>query len=204
MNKTRAADAGPDTKTRILESAAAVFARKGYHDTRMDDIVAESGASKGGIYFHWPSKEKVFLALIDSFAALLEERLKERLSAAPGGMARLDEALAVCVETFGRYKPLAKVAFVQASGLGMAFERKRQAIGDRFIAIIKENLETAAMEGSIPPLDAELAAHVWMGALNEVIMRWIQTGSPDAAASLPALRTILLRSVGVADGRLRT
>lgn len=204
MNTTRAADASPDTKTRILESAAAVFARKGYHDTRMDDIVAESGASKGGIYFHWPSKEKIFLALIDSFADQLEGRLKERLSAAPGGMARLDEALAVCVETFGRYKLLAKVAFVQASGLGMAFERKRQAIGDRFIAIIKENLETAATEGSIPPLDAELAAHVWMGALNEIIMRWIQTGSPDAAASLPALRTILLRSVGVADGRLRT
>jgi len=202
MKEETTAGEGPDTRTKILESAAAVFARKGYHETRVDDIALESGTSKGAFYFHWPSKEKIFLALVDSFADLLEARLVERLSKAPGGMTRLDEALAVCVETFGRYKSLAKIALVQATGLGMSFEKKRRSVGDRFIRIIRENLEEAVAEGSIPPLDADIAAHAWMGALNEIILRWIETGKPDPVKALPALRAILLRSVGVPAQRI--
>ena len=192
----------PDTRLRILESAATVFARKGYHDTRVDDIALESGTSKGGFYFHWASKEKIFLALVDSFADLLEERLVARLSGATGGIERLDAALFVCVETFGRYKSLAKVVLVQASGLGMGFEKKRRSVGDRFIRIIGENLEKAVADGSIAPIDTDIAAHAWMGALNEIVMRWIQTGKPDPVKSLPAIRAILLRSVGVAPEKI--
>jgi len=194
--KARPGD-NPDTRERILESAAAVFARKGYHDTRVDDIALESGTSKGAIYFHWASKEKVFLALIEGFAGLLEDRLRASLEKTPSGRARLDAALRVCVETFGRYKSLAKIALVQATGLGMSFETKRREVLERFTAIIQENLEEAAAEGSIPAVDAELAAQVWMGALNEIIMRWILTGRPDPTTALPELRAMLLRSVGL-------
>ena len=41
------------TKTRILDAALSAFSRKGYHDTRLDDIVDESDTSKGAIYFHF-------------------------------------------------------------------------------------------------------------------------------------------------------
>jgi len=192
----------PDTKKRILEAAATVFSRKGYHETRVDDIALESGTSKGGFYFHWASKEKIFLALVDGFADLLEARLVERISAAGGGMERLDAALAVCVETFGRYKSLAKIVLVQAAGLGFSFEKKRRAVENRFIRIIRENIEEAAASGSIPPLDAEIAAQIWMGALNGIVMRWIESGKPDPVKSLPAIRALLLRSIGVAPEKI--
>ena len=193
---------GSDTKTRILEAAASVFASKGYHDTRIDDIVEASGSSKGGFYFHWPSKEKIFLSLIDTFADLLEDRLRERLAVARGGIGRLDAALGVCVETFGKYRSLAKIAIVQAAGLGLTFETQRRRVEDRFVAIIRENLAAAIADGSIPPIDPEIAAMVWMGALDGIVMRWIQTGSPDPQVALPSIRAILLRSIGIADGRI--
>ena len=193
---------GPDTKTRILEAAASVFANKGYHDTRVEDIVEASGSSKGGFYFHWPSKEKIFLALIDTFAELLEQRLVARLGRIEGGIERLDAALQVCIETFGSYRTLARIAIVQATGLGLAFDSKRREVEDRFVAIIRENLASAIADGSIPAVDPEIAARVWMGALDAIVMRWIQTGSPDPKAALPALRTILLRSVGISDARI--
>jgi AcrR family transcriptional regulator len=43
----------------------ACFARQGYHATSMDDVVRESGLSVGAIYSYFPSKEELFLALID-------------------------------------------------------------------------------------------------------------------------------------------
>jgi AcrR family transcriptional regulator len=48
---------------RILDAAKTLFSSKGYHETSMDDIVRESGLSKGAIYGHFESKEKLFLAV---------------------------------------------------------------------------------------------------------------------------------------------
>ena len=40
-------DSTQETRSRILEAAVKVFASKGYHDTKVDDIVKDSGTSKG-------------------------------------------------------------------------------------------------------------------------------------------------------------
>ena len=186
-----------ETRLRILEAAVNVFATKGYHDTKVDDIVSESKTSKGSFYFYFPSKQDIFLALVDMFAELLESRLRDRIDSEASGMVRLDLALHVCLETFGQYRGLAKIAFVQATGLGLAFEEKRRAVNDRFIEIIKDNLDHAVAEGSIPALDTEVAACAWMGALNEIVLRWVYTGQPDPIRTLPALRKLLLQSVGI-------
>lgn len=185
-----------ETRDRILEAAVTVFASKGYHDAKVDDIVAESNTSKGSFYFYFPSKQDIFLALVDKFANLLESRLKDSFVSETSGLVRVDLALRVCFETFGQYRGLAKIALVQASGLGIAFEEKRRAVNERFIKIIKVQLDEAVAEGSIPPLDTEVAACAWMGALNEVVLRWIHTGQPDPIRALPELKKILLQSIG--------
>ena len=94
-------DSTQETRSRILEAAVNVFASKGYHDTKVDDIVSQSQTSKGSFYFYFPSKQDIFMALVDTFADLLESRLHERLSTEPSGTARVDAALHVCLETFG-------------------------------------------------------------------------------------------------------
>lgn len=49
----------------ILASAAEVFGRKGYSEASMDDLVKESGISKGGIYTYFPTKEAIFLEIAE-------------------------------------------------------------------------------------------------------------------------------------------
>ena len=191
-----------ETRERILEAAVNVFASKGYHDTKVDDIVAESKTSKGSFYFYFPSKQDIFLALVDTFADLLESRLQNRVQTVTSGVARVDLALRVCLETFGQYRGLAKIALVQATGLGLAFEEKRRAVNDRFIAFIRKNLDEAVTEGGIPALDTEVAACAWMGALNEIILRWVYTGQPDPVRALPAMRRLLLQSIGIPEERI--
>lgn len=184
-----------DTRERILSAAIKVFSQKGYHDARMDDIVAEAGASKGGVYFHFPGKDQLFLALIDAFAEKLEARLTAAIAAEQGGMARVEAALAAGLAVFGEYRQLAKIFLVQAVGLGQRFEEKRRAILDRFARLIQTHLDEAIADGDIPPIDTQIAALVWVGAINELVMRWIETGQPEPERILPTLRTMLLRSI---------
>ena len=190
------------TRRRILEAAISVFARKGYHEASMDEIVAESSSSKGSLYSHFPGKQQMFLAIVEEFVAGLQERLDEAIAGSHDGVERVEAALRVCMETFGQHRSLAKILLVQALGLGAAFEHKRLEVHRRFIRIIQSYLDQAVDEGAIPPLDTQVAAHAWMGALNEVVIQWVHTGEPAPERALPALRNILLRSVGVSEQRI--
>ena len=49
---------------RIMDAAAALMIRYGYDKTTMSDIAREAGVSKGALYLHWSSKEKLFEAML--------------------------------------------------------------------------------------------------------------------------------------------
>ena len=51
------------THAQIMDTAERLFATKGFDGTSMNDIVKESGVSKGAIYGHFESKEQLFLSL---------------------------------------------------------------------------------------------------------------------------------------------
>jgi AcrR family transcriptional regulator len=56
-------DVSEERKAQIFQAALACFGRKGYHLTTMDDIVAESGLSKGALYWYFESKKELFISL---------------------------------------------------------------------------------------------------------------------------------------------
>ena len=52
------------TRTRILASALALFAKKGYEHTTFTDIAARLKMTKGAVYWHFESKEALLMALV--------------------------------------------------------------------------------------------------------------------------------------------
>ena len=58
----------PDTseirRNQILDAATTVFVRQGFQHARMDDIVEESGLSKGTLYWYFKSKEDIINAIL--------------------------------------------------------------------------------------------------------------------------------------------
>lgn len=53
------------TRARVLTAAAEVFARTGFLAASMNDIVDEAGVTKGAVYFHFPSKEALAVAIVE-------------------------------------------------------------------------------------------------------------------------------------------
>src|SRR5476649_1930069 len=65
------------TRRHLLEAAAIVFARDGFHGATLDDVAATAGFTKGAVYSNFKSKDDLFLALLDDrierqFAIALE------------------------------------------------------------------------------------------------------------------------------------
>lgn len=61
------------TRSRLREAAIAVFARKGFHETKVSDIVAEAGVSQPTFYLYFDSKEAAFDAFVEEFRAALRD-----------------------------------------------------------------------------------------------------------------------------------
>lgn len=185
------------TRGRILDAAEAVFAEKGFHEAAMDEIVETAKLSKGGVYFHFPSKEKLYFAMLDRLADALQREVEQEISSRRGAVEKVQGALEVVLRNLASKRRLAQIILRQGYGLGPSFERKRLAIYSRFAQLIKEHLDGAVAEGSIPPLNTEITAYAWLGAINELVLRWLYTGQPDPLKeSLPALLEIFLRGIG--------
>lgn len=186
------------TRERILTAALGVFAEKGYHRAVVDDIVRASGTSKGAVYHHFATKEAVFLALVDDFAARLATRVAATIADRHGALAKVEGALVAALSTFADDQQLARLILLEAVSLGPVYESKRAEVHDRFAALIQGYLDEAVADGSIPPVDTRIATLVWLGAVNEVVTQWLHAGTPDLASSVPELTKILLSSIRAA------
>lgn len=74
MNKHQQRSA--ETQNQILNAAATCFANSGYDGTSVAEICQAAGVSKGAFYHHFPSKQAVFLALMERWLSGMDDQLQ--------------------------------------------------------------------------------------------------------------------------------
>jgi AcrR family transcriptional regulator len=96
----------------VLRAAAVLFVRQGFHATSMREIAAQSEMSVAGIYHHYPSKERILVALLD----LTMAEIKWRLIAARNEGSHAEESFALMVESLALFHAVrGDLAFLGAS-----------------------------------------------------------------------------------------
>ena len=203
MPRIDPAEQSRSRRERILDAAFSAFAKRGYRETAVDDIAAAAETSKGGIYFHFPSKEAIFRELMQTTADKLVARVERAVALETEPVARAEAALRTVLTTFAGHRTMARVLFLDMAGAGRAFQAETNTLHERFAALIKGYLDEAVAAGAIPPLDTAITSVVWFGALNEVVARWLLADKPGPLEdTYPALREVLLRSAGVPEARI--
>lgn len=96
----------------VLGAATRLFVRQGYHATSMREVAAEAGLSVAGVYHHYPSKERILVALLD----LTMGELAWRLEAARREGSDPVESFALMVEALALFHAVrGDLAFIGAS-----------------------------------------------------------------------------------------
>lgn len=183
-------------RQKVLDAALQVFAERGYSETAVDDIARASETSKGGLYFHFPSKQALFLALLDEASDALLGRVDTAMAAEREPLAQGEAALREVLHIFGGHRFLARLLLVEAIGAGEEFASRLNALHAAFAAKIAACLDEAVARGQIPPCDTGIVAHAWYGAVNQTVLRWLLTGEPrQLESTYPTLRSLLLFGV---------
>jgi AcrR family transcriptional regulator len=203
MAKTDQAEQSRSRRERILDAAFHTFSTKGYRDTAVDDIAGAAETSKGGIYFHFPTKEAIFRELMATTADKLVGKVERAVALETEPVAKAEAAIRAVLATFAGHRTMARLLFLDTIGAGRVFQTETNALHERFARLIQGYLDDAVAAGAIPPHDTRITSIAWFGAINEVVARWLLA---DHAGKLedayPPLRAALLRSAGVSEARV--
>lgn len=189
-----------NARQRILDAAVNVLAQHGYTGAGVQEIVDVSGTSKGSFYFHFSSKEKMVMALVDRMSEKLIESTLKNVKNEPTPLDRVVAGIESLLNTFSKRRKIAHVLLINVLGHGKSNDMKFLPMREKFSAFIKVELDNAISVGQIEAQDTELIAHMWFGAVYEIIMRWLIVGQPNPLTDVTnTLILSLLRSVGASD-----
>jgi AcrR family transcriptional regulator len=184
-------------RAQILSVATEVFAEKGYHDARIDDIVVRARIARGTFYLYFTDKRAIFGELVDAFLTRLNESIEriELAGDAPRHMNELTENLRRVFALFAENTAMARILLSAAVGLDADFDRRLAAFYDEITAMLTRALEQGEAAGLVRPGDARLRAYCLTGSLKECLNQLMLRG---AAVEPEALVRALLDLV--ADG----
>src|SRR5690349_22562569 len=161
----------------ILDAALAVFAEKGFAATRLDDVAAKAGITKGTIYLYFDSKQALFEALARQSIGAQIDMVTARLAKFPGGSAEL---LRFVLSTMGSFAitsdrvVLPRLVLAEAANFPQLAEFWRREVVERGIALMSGIIRRGIERGEFRDIDLQHAARLCVAPIL-VIVLWRTT-----------------------------
>jgi TetR/AcrR family fatty acid metabolism transcriptional regulator len=176
-----------DKRERILGAAVTVFARAGFHATRVSDIAKAAGVADGTIYLYFKSKEQILISLFEDRVERLLEFLETRLPAEPTASAKLRAIIELQLGLLEGERDLAEVITVivrQSSALLRKHAVPRfRAYLDAVGAVVALGQRSGEFRRDISP---SVVARALFGALDGVALTWALGKAEDGGLSRAA------------------
>jgi AcrR family transcriptional regulator len=159
------------SRARMLDTAADLLHRQGYASTGLNQILEESGAPKGSLYFHFPGgKEELFAEALEQASRGLTEMLERVLAAAPSAQHALDMIIAYFSDQLERSKftkgcPIATVALEQAA-TSDALQCVCSATYTHWLSLITARL----IQDGLSPDRADALAHIVLSSIEGALL----------------------------------
>ena len=163
----------------VLQAAARLFHRQGFHGTSLDDIARSLGVSKPTLYYYVASKEQLLFACVERGVAQLRAGFAELAARGVEGRERLRAAMALYAEIVTSDLGLC-VIHVGEDPLPEARRHELRALKGQVDAEFRQLIEQGMAAGWIAPGDAAMAAFTVVGALSG-IGRWYRPDVHGAA-----------------------
>jgi AcrR family transcriptional regulator len=162
----------------IIEAAMKVFSEKGLEKARVDDIVAESGLSKGAVYWYFKSKDEIIQAVFDQFLDLDQQGLK-LLVQQPGTVRqRMLDYLLMMVEAVAQNQSLLPLAYqfyaaaLRQRRLQDYFQRYYQIYADLIGQLVHQGIE----RGELKTIDEKAVATQLVAMVEGMFLLWFVYG----------------------------
>lgn len=162
-----------ETRAQILDAAARCFAHNGYNATGVAEICTRAGVSKGAFYYHFPSKQAVFLALLDAWMVELEAALETMAGGArtaPERLSRMARLMGVILQSESARLPMFLEFWAQASRDGCVHQ---VTVGPyrKFQKLFGELIQSGIDEGTLAPVNPASGAQAIISLASGLLLQ---------------------------------
>jgi AcrR family transcriptional regulator len=169
----------PERRQQILTVAREAFARRGYHATKIDEIVAGAGIARGTFYLYFDDKRAIFEEIVDRTIARLGLAIV-RVDPHDGARNVADQVrdnILRIVRILLEDRATTKILLSDALGVDPAFDRKLLSFYDEMSSMLERSLRDGQELGVVAPGDVRLMSWLTMGALKEAMFQIVQRGA---------------------------
>ena len=167
-----------DKRRQLLDAAVRVFARRGYHGSRVGDIAEEAGVAHGLLYHYFSSKEEVLGTVFSENWGELLARFRTVEKADESAADKLEGLAKILLRTW-RNDPDLVTVMVREVARSAHLQAQVLEVREAF-AILQRVIEQGQREGSFrADVDPRFASWIVYGGLEEILTGWVLGGLPD-------------------------
>jgi len=174
----------------VLVVAEQLFSQKGFFKTSMAEVAHDSEFAVGSLYQLFPSKDAVYVAL-------MEEKFKEYLAlvqrevaAAKGVLDKIEALIATKVGFFEKHRNFFLIYITEWGGgecsVKGALGENIASLRQEYLALITATMEAGVKRRLFKKLDAQEIAHLFDGMMNAIIHQWIASAGDESLAAKAA------------------
>jgi AcrR family transcriptional regulator len=180
-----------DKRRQLLDAAVRVFARKGFHASRVGDIAEEAGVAHGLLYHYFRSKDEVLEAVFDENWSVLLARIASVEETDEPAIDQLRHIAAIILRTWLHLPDVVRVV-VREFGRSPEVAERIGVLAQPIYAIervIARGVERGEFRRDIDPV---FAATVVYGSIDELLTAWVLGRLPGSEKDVAAAERTLL------------
>ncbi|MDI6831577.1 MAG: MerR family transcriptional regulator [Actinomycetota bacterium] len=154
-----------DKKAQIMQKAVEVFARKGYHNTRISDITRAVGLGHSTFYLYFPSKKAMFMECVDQVFQAMFSGVWEEIKHEENPLRRLRMRGEAVLKYHPEFLDILHVLHGTMED-DPRMDAKRKEIYASVAKTVQRDINRAIKEGLIPPINSEIASYMLVGWLE--------------------------------------
>jgi TetR/AcrR family transcriptional regulator, fatty acid metabolism regulator protein len=184
-----------DKRRQLLDAAVRVFARKGFHASRVGDIAEEAGVAHGLLYHYFTSKDQVLEAVFHENWSVLLARIESVEESDEPAADQIRHIAAIVLRTWLHLPDVVRVVIQEFGRSPELAERIAELTRpiDVLQRVIARGIERGEFRKEVHP---GFAATVVYGSIDELLTAWVlgrlPSGEEDVAAAEQTLCEVTL------------
>lgn len=180
-------------REQIIKIASELFSEKSYHDVTMDEIASAVGVAKGTLYLYFPSKERLYLEILEHSFEAIEALLEREIEKSDSAPAKLKKVLRLIFEFYQMNLDVLRILSRDETHLIREHFEFTEFWRLRRIKLYEKILEKGQKESSFRAMNTKLVAIIIFGLVRSVMFFY----KTDMAASEIAEEVFSVISEGI-------
>lgn len=154
-----------DKRIQILAAAAKIFADKGFHQAKVEEIAMEAGVGKGTVYEYFSSKLDLFQQTLRHMIESYQRFFESSIDSSQSVREQLFNIMDLHLHFLAANESLTRFGLEPHPPLGGEMSRWLIAKKTEILDGLAEILETGIKWGELRPMDTFIAAQIVFGAM---------------------------------------